>query len=47
MRIDVFLSEPRHEASVEFSLRANKRGGAAPLAPAHLAVVSSHLRSQY
>jgi hypothetical protein len=36
----VFLSVPRHEASTEFSLRVNKRGGAASLAPAHLAVAS-------
>jgi hypothetical protein len=38
--IVVFLSVPRHEASIEFSLRVNKRGGAASLAPALLAVAS-------
>jgi len=40
MKVAVFLSVPRHEASTKFSLRVNKRGGAASLAPAHLAVTS-------
>jgi hypothetical protein len=37
--ISGYLSKPRYEAGKDLSLRASQRGGAALLAPAHIAAL--------